>query len=272
MVQSDQSNAEFVIEEPVRCNREGFFTFSTILKNMETNEVIFDSRNFDMVAKYTTAGPVKAINYDLELVSLVAHETDKYVIKNIELKNFSSESKINQLVVNLVAKNSEEVTILNSGIAFGNLGHGESRLRDAGIAFEVHQKGHEPELVIEISSNNTVYWSQAIVFDPVGVEDAENVPIEFALNQNYPNPFNPSTTIKYQIPSYTVIPSGVEGGNVSLKVYDILGRELATLVNENQKPGYYEVEFDASAYATGIYIYELQAGEFLETRKMLMIK
>ncbi len=60
--------------------------------------------------------------------------------------------------------------------------------------------------------------------------------------------------------------------NVSLKVYDILGRELATLVNENQKPGYYEVEFDASDLSTGIYIYELQAGEFLETRKMLMIK
>ncbi len=271
MVQSDQSNAEFIIEEPVRCNNEGFFTFSTFLKNMETNEVVFDSRNFDMVDKYTTAGPVKAISYDLEMLS-----GDKYVIKNIELKNFSDEAKINQLSVTVKSKNNLGVNVLNSGIPFGNLDPAQSRLRESGIAFEVDNNVDELELVLEIRSNKTVYWSQSIVFDPVGVEEEENIPTEYALNQNYPNPFNPSTTIKYSIPNVETLGHA----SVRLVVYDILGKEVATLVNENQNPGYYEVEFDASKMATGIYIYELQAGastssatnSFVETKKMLMIK
>ena len=291
MVQSDQSNAEFAVEEPVRCNKEGFFTFSTFLKNIQTDEIVFDSRNFDIVSKYTTAGPVKAIDYDLELISSVAHETDKYVIKNIELQNFSSEAKVNQLMVNLVAKNGEEATILNSGIVFGNLNHGESRLRESGIAFEVNQNISEPNLVLEISSKNTVYWSQAIVFDPVGVEEAENIPTEFVLSQNYPNPFNPSTTIKYSIP-YSVMlnsfqylddktPKQVRSDNVkvTLKVYDVLGKELATLVNEKQKSGYYKLEWNATNQPSGVYFYQLIVGastgsatDFVETKKMILLR
>ena len=86
---------------------------------------------------------------------------------------------------------------------------------------------------------------------------------EFNLAQNYPNPFNPATKIKYSIPN---------PGMVKLKVFDIMGREVQTLVNENHSPGNYEVEFNAEALSSGVYFYQLQSGKFIETRKMLLIK
>ncbi|MCF6269148.1 MAG: Ig-like domain-containing protein [Melioribacteraceae bacterium] len=105
-------------------------------------------------------------------------------------------------------------------------------------------------------------------------EPKHELPTEYSLSQNYPNPFNPSTTIKYSIPFVqTPLLGGVGGGLVTLKVYDILGREVATLVNKNQKAGNYEVKFSATGGLTsGIYFYRLQANEFSESRKMLLLK
>jgi|GEM_PF-806460 len=103
--------------------------------------------------------------------------------------------------------------------------------------------------------------------DVVEVELAEIVK-EYKLEQNYPNPFNPSTTIKYSIPNNVKS----EMSNVKLVVYDILGNEVATLVNERQKSGNYEVKFNASNLASGIYLYKLQSGSFVQTRKLMLLK
>ncbi len=98
----------------------------------------------------------------------------------------------------------------------------------------------------------------------VNVDDPEmELPITFALEQNYPNPFNPKTNIKFRIS---------EIGFVSLKVYDVLGNEIATLVNEEKSAGNYEVEFDASSLPSGIYFYQLRLGNFVETKKMVLMK
>jgi len=96
-----------------------------------------------------------------------------------------------------------------------------------------------------------------------GVGDAGEMPLTFALNQNYPNPFNPSTTIRYSIPIATP---------VVLKIYNMIGQEVSTLVNSEHKPGNYDVKFDAGKFASGIYIYRIQAGSFVETKKMMLIK
>ena len=89
------------------------------------------------------------------------------------------------------------------------------------------------------------------------------VPAKESLSQNYPNPFNPSTIIHYEIPN---------DGLVTLKVYDELGREVKTLVNQYQNKGKYDVNFDASNLASGIYFYRLQSGNFISTKKMLLLK
>jgi len=97
------------------------------------------------------------------------------------------------------------------------------------------------------------------------------IPISHSLFQNYPNPFNPTTNIRYAIPP--VIASGTKQSQfVSLKVYDILGIEIATLVNENRPAGNYEVNFDASDLTSGIYFCRLQTNKFSSTKKMLMVK
>jgi|WetSurSiteA1Bulk_404760.scaffolds.fasta_scaffold00523_4 photosystem II stability/assembly factor-like uncharacterized protein len=96
-------------------------------------------------------------------------------------------------------------------------------------------------------------------------------PNTFSLEQNYPNPFNPSTTIRYNIP--TVIASETKQSQmVTLKVFDILGNEVATLVNEEKPAGSYEVKFNASGLSSGIYFYKLQAGSLVETKKMTLLR
>ena len=93
--------------------------------------------------------------------------------------------------------------------------------------------------------------------------DEDEIVREFALAQNYPNPFNPSTNIRYQIP---------ERSFVTLKVYDVLGNEVTTLVNKELNAGSHEVVFDASRFSTGIYFYQLKTGSFVETKKMILVK
>ncbi|MFH1197473.1 MAG: T9SS type A sorting domain-containing protein [bacterium] len=111
---------------------------------------------------------------------------------------------------------------------------------------------------------------------PQIISDNTNIPDEFELYQNYPNPFNPTTTIKYSIHAFesTLHGRGFRGGlqHVTLKIYNILGQEVTTLVNKEQKPGYYSIEFNASGLASGIYFYKLAAGNFIATKKLLLLK
>lgn len=94
-------------------------------------------------------------------------------------------------------------------------------------------------------------------------EEEEEIPNEFTLYQNYPNPFNPVTQIRYKVP---------EASDVTLRVYDVIGQHVSTLVNEQQSAGNYEVSFDATELPSGTYIYPLEAGEFVEARQMMLIK
>ena len=119
-----------------------------------------------------------------------------------------------------------------------------------------------------LTSGKYLYRLKQIDFDGTfeysnDVEAIINIPEKFELSQNYPNPFNPSTKIKYQITT---------SNPVSIKIYDVLGNEVATLVNEVQPYGNYEVMFDASLLSSGTYFYKLQAGSFVETKKMLLLK
>lgn len=112
------------------------------------------------------------------------------------------------------------------------------------------------------NSNAKLYkrlYSEVISVKKISTE----IPSKYQLNQNYPNPFNPSTTIRYQIPKEEV---------VTLKVFDITGKEVAVLVNEKQSPGTYEVRWDASGFTSGVYFYKLKSNNFIDTKSMLMIK
>jgi hypothetical protein len=107
-----------------------------------------------------------------------------------------------------------------------------------------------------ITSSDGIQMTKQFIFIYTG-------PKEFKLEQNYPNPFNPTTTIQYQLPQVV---------KVTLKVYDILGSEVATLVNENQEAGYKEVQFSGNNIASGMYVYRITAGNYISTKKMMLVK
>jgi len=105
-----------------------------------------------------------------------------------------------------------------------------------------------------------VTWSST---NAVSVETEDQIPTQYSLSQNYPNPFNPSTQISYSIP---------KSDFVSLKVYDVLGNEVAALINEEKSAGSYDISFNAANLPSGVYIYRLQAAGFIETKKLTLIK
>jgi hypothetical protein len=127
------------------------------------------------------------------------------------------------------------------------------------------------------------YWGDRLSFARInGIEygiktdivKSDQIPDQFKLFQNYPNPFNPSTTINYSIP-YPSSPLKGEGPrvrSVTLKVYDLLGREIATLVNEEKLPGIHNVKFDGNNLPSGLYFYQLKTNEFIQTKKMILLK
>ncbi|MBK7629244.1 MAG: T9SS type A sorting domain-containing protein [Ignavibacteriales bacterium] len=110
-----------------------------------------------------------------------------------------------------------------------------------------------------------IYTAWLNAGSPVSVEDDNSIQIVsgFELAQNYPNPFNPSTSIQYAISNRQF---------VSLKVYDVIGNEVATLVNEEKPAGSYELHFDANGLSSGVYFYTINAGSFIETKKMILLR
>ena len=130
-----------------------------------------------------------------------------------------------------------------------------------------------------LQSDTTYYWRVRSINDSTqsgwsfyksfstniisAVKASNKIPVSYELFQNYPNPFNPSTTIRFQIPA---------SSKVSLKIYDILGREVADLVNKRLSPGSYNINWNAGMLSSGIYIYRLQAGDFVKSKKLLLLK
>lgn len=156
---------------------------------------------------------------------------------------------------------------------FANFADARLLVNESGLTVTEWQlEGLDPNIRYywRVSSQTPDYdspYSNVSMFTTEEVSDVEEteLPTIFSLSQNYPNPFNPTTTIKFSIPAET-------HGRTTLQVFDILGREVKTLVNKNFSSGNYEVNFDASNLPSGIYYYRLEAGDYSESRKMILLK
>jgi hypothetical protein len=224
---------------------------------------------FDMVSDSNGASLAWAATFNGEQDVYYSYITDTTGTIPVELLSFSASFE-----ANVVSLNWSTATELN------NHGFEIDRSTDKGnwrtIGFR-EGKGttSEPQQYsysdkFDIVSPKLYYRLKQIDFNgsfeyfptAFGIE-VEITPSVFSLSQNYPNPFNPTTTIEYQLPA---------SSKVTLKVYDVLGNEVATLLNEEKQAGIYEVMFDASNYSSGVYIYRLQAGSFIEIKKMVLMK
>ncbi|MDO8549144.1 MAG: agmatine deiminase family protein [Ignavibacteria bacterium] len=203
----------------------------------------------------------------------------------VELISFSASAERNDIVLNWITASEMnnsgfeiERSVGSRQSAVGNIWEKISFVKGNGTTTEFQNYQFIDK---NLSTGKYSYSLKQIDFDgsfeylPSGqagsnvIEVEVGTPGEFSLSQNYPNPFNPSTSIQYAVSSPA---NGTGRQFVSLKVYDILGREVTTLVNEQKQPGVYEAEFSAGGLASGIYYYKLQAENFIQTRKMILIK
>ncbi|MFO8028525.1 MAG: choice-of-anchor D domain-containing protein [Cyclonatronaceae bacterium] len=119
---------------------------------------------------------------------------------------------------------------------------------------------------VDLDEDIVIYFANIRLGDEPDITSAEldsELPTRFGLDQNYPNPFNPATSIAFQLP---------ENSRVTLEVYDVIGRRVATLVDDNLNAGHHEVSFDGTRLASGVYVYRMQAGDFIQTRKLMLVK
>jgi hypothetical protein len=165
-----------------------------------------------------------------------------------------------QLIIDSITISDSRFSILNVDLSTAPFSSTKAMLefhpdsiKNYSAILSVYTNGGIKEIVLKgIGSDNTV-----------NVDDKSYLPLVFSLEQNYPNPFNPSTIINYQLPL---------NSNVSLIVYDLLGRKIATLVNEQKPAGNYEAEWNASNLPSGFYIYRLRIGNFVQMKKMILLK
>jgi hypothetical protein len=163
------------------------------------------------------------------------------------------------------------LTTSNNNIFAGTFSNGVYVSNNNGLNWTQRNEGLGVDLYINTLYilNNFIYAGNLNVFrrpisELIGIKQiSELVPSSYSLSQNYPNPFNPSTKIRFDVPKQDFL---------ILKIFDVLGREITTLVNEKLKPGTYEVEWNGSNYPSGVYFYKIYAKNYTETRKMVLIK
>lgn len=210
---------------------------------------------------------IKIITIVILLSSIISAQNSYSIqpgVKNnqivLELSNISLTESATDLEVKLI-KNSNHLTFNQTEKMIENITQGEET--EIAFTFDVdYNIGNVEADTIEfmITDNKSIYLTKQFILQYA-------LPTEYKLEQNYPNPFNPTTKIRYSIPN---VGSGL--ALTELKVYDILGNEVTTLVNEQKEPGYYEVDFYASSFASGVYIYRLQAENYISTKKMMVLK
>jgi hypothetical protein len=225
-------------------------------------------RHLPNVQRYFSNGPIVFKHFLYTTTDTIPNPGDAFRIK-FRLGNNGTTDTVRNVIATVSALDTLITLGTVSPISCGDIPPGKDSLAVFRLEVKVKPTCPTPatiRLLLNISSEGTQVWTDTvkILVTPTGVFASDNsIPTEFSLSQNYPNPFNPATTIRYALPS---------SANVKLSVFDLLGREIATLVNEEQSAGWKEVEWNASSLSSGIYFYKLEAGGFAEVKKLMLLK
>jgi hypothetical protein len=222
---------------------------------------------YENVASFTSVGPV-----NVNLTGDVMVQPNTVNLFTFTLENNSSSEDISDLSVSFLPRSNDCIqTMSGSAFQFDALASGESTdSYNLVIATNFNcAAGTLIEIDAQISSGGTLYWEDNIILtiDALGV-DQGNVPIAYRLSDAYPNPFNPVTKFNYEVPSTE---------HVSIDIYNLTGRHIKSLVNSIQNPGYKTVQWNATndsgqPVSAGVYIYTIQAGDFRDKKKVILLK
>ena len=210
---------------------------------------------------FTTIGPVEIERYEIPFIS----PGGGFYLK-LWLRNDGQVATANNIKA-VVSSNDPNITnITPSELSFGNIGPQQNVTSNDSVQFHTQNDPDSVKIAVLIKSGNYPYWgdSDTLYIVISGIEDQiANVPTKYSLGQNYPNPFNPITTIEFDL---------LKTSEVTLKVFNILGEELVTLVSDKLSAGSYSYEWNALGLASGVYLYRLKAGDYVETRKMVLMR
>ncbi len=253
---------------PISSAEEQNYYVDLHMTRIDTDTVI---QQMDNIAIFTTIGPVVFDSYTFSSSDTEPNPGDRLKIK-LTLKNKGATASATDIEARLIGPDTL-VNIVTPNRTYDDIAPGEIVQCNTSYTLDISEDfpvDTEIPFELEISSNGYVFWTDAFVISQTAVPDEQNnIPRAFALKQNYPNPFNPKTVISYQLPVHSL---------VELKIFDLLGREIATLVNEEKEPGEYAFEWNDKGLPSGIYFYHLEAQSshadqlFHQTRKMVVLK
>jgi hypothetical protein len=245
---------------------ETYFTLDISTKD----PVDSTERTLPKIAHFTTVGPVQLFASDPPYRDMRFDASRNRQTIGLTFYNAGSVTTAENLKAVISTDDERVYAITRYSSPLGNIAAGATDT--SGIFTFVYVPGYGPDSTInnpilfdiDIYSNDKLYWTAKIDY-VTGLEKLPDysLPVNYSLSQNYPNPFNPITTIEFQIPNSQF---------VTLKIYNLLGQEVTTLVSEKLKAGNYKYNWDAANFASGLYLYKLNAGDFGQTRKMLLLK
>jgi N-acetylneuraminic acid mutarotase len=225
--------------------------------------------NMNNVTSFTTIGPVIFENYTFRSSDIEPNPGDNLYI-SITLKNEGAKATALNVDARIISLDTLSTVNIDDYKPFGDIAPGESKYSIFYYGTTISEncpENTEVPFALDITSNNYTFWidtfSIFVVQPSTTINTRENSPRKFVLNQNYSNPFNPTTNIEFSIPNSEF---------VTLNIYNILGEEVTTLVSDRLPAGSYSYEWDASNLASGVYLYRLQAGNYVQTRKMVLMK
>ena len=240
---------------------ESFFSVDMEMSNSD------ESLSYENVALFTSVGPLNInVSGDLSV------EQNEVALLEFSIENNSQSQTVPNLSLSFLAESQECIQNMSgSTFQFDDLASGESTESYNIVVATNDNCGAGTSIVINanIASGGTVYWedSFALTMEALNISH-DNIPARYSLGEAYPNPFNPATTISYEIPNDEY---------VSIDIYNLMGGHIKSLVSMNQNPGYKTIEWNATndrneSVSAGLYLYTIQAGDFRQTRKMVLLK
>lgn len=263
----DAGDSLFANTWPTPSVDEKDYYIDLVVTRVDTDTVV---NHFNNTAVFTTTGPVVFDNYTITSSDTIPHHGDKLKFEFI-LKNMGLIDSVKNVTSRIYSLDNHSIPVGTTLPGYGNIAPGQPAIGSKKQYIQFNP--FSPDSVyakfrLDIYSNKNLFWTDTFsVFihkDPTGLEVNKNsLPKEFDLKQNYPNPFNPKTNIQFSIPKTEF---------VTLKIYNLLGQEIETLVEDKLNPGHFKYVWNASGIPSGVYFYQLKTKSFCQTKKLMLLR